>query len=121
MFLFVFIITTIFYNIFYNKNFTLSKCCLEDIKININKSHTPLCLTNNVFLFGQKETISAASTPSSSITSYNPVIFHFIGAILSSIFCEKDNFNITKQLFSILNIYLFVLVVILSINKKIVI
>ena len=46
-----FIITTIFYNIFYPNNFTLSKCYLENINININKSHMPLCLTNNVFLF----------------------------------------------------------------------
>ena len=90
------IITTTFYNIFYNNNFTLLKCCFENINININKSHTSLCLTNNVFIFGQKETISISSTPSSSITSYSLVIFYFIGAILSRLFYKKDNFNITK-------------------------
>ena len=95
------IITTTFYNIFYNNNFTTAKCSFE----NIDKSHTSLCLTN-VFIFDQKETISVSSTPSSSITSYNLVIFYFIGAILSSIFYKKDNFNITKQLFPFL-IYFF--------------
>ena len=98
LFLVYFIITTTFYNIFYNNNFALSKCCLENIDININKSHTSLCLVN-VFLFGQKEIISVSSTPGSSITSYNPFIFYFIGAILSSIFYKKDNFNITKLFF----------------------
>ena len=63
-------------------------------------------MTNNVFTFGKKETISVSFTPSSSITSYNLVIFYFIGAILSSIFYKKDNFNITKQLFPFL-IYFF--------------
>ena len=110
------IITTTFYNIFYNNNFTTAKCSFE----NINKSHTSLCLTN-VFIFDQKETISVSSTPSSSITSYNLVIFYFIGAILSSIFYKKDNFNITKQLFPFLIFFFFVLVLILSINQKIVI
>ena len=110
-----FIIMTTFYNIFYNINLTLSKCCLENININVNKSHTPLCLTNNVFLFGQKETISIFTTPSSSITSYNLVIFYFIVAILSSIFYKKDNFNITKQPFPFLIFFFFVLVLILSI------
>ena len=61
---------------------------------------------------------SVSPTPSSSITSYNPVIFYFIGAILSSMFYKKDNFNIKKQLFPFL-IFFFVLVVILSINKEI--
>ena len=81
----LFIITTTFHNIFYSNNFILSKCCLENINININKlhqgtllklpwSHTLLYLTNNVFLFGQKETISVSSTPSRSVTSYNHVI-----------------------------------------------
>ena len=101
-----FIITTTFYNILYNNNFILSKCCFENINININKSHTSLCLTNNIFIFGQKETISVSSTPSSSITSYNLAIFYFIGAILSSIFHKKVNFNITKQLIRFL-IYFF--------------
>ena len=100
------IIATTFYNNFYNNNFTLSKCCFENINIYISTSHRPLCLTNNVFIFSQKETISVFSTPSSSITSYNLVIFYFIGAILSSIFYKKDNFNITKQLFPFL-IYFF--------------
>ena len=63
-------------------------------------------MTNNIFIFGQKETISVSSTPSSSITSYNLAIFYFIGAILSSIFHKKDNFNITKQLIRFL-IYFF--------------
>ena len=97
-----FIITTTFYNILYNNNFILSKCCFENINININKSHTSLCLTNNVFIFGRKETISLSSTPSSSKTSYNLVIFYFMRAILSSIFYKKDNFDIAKQLFSFL-------------------
>ena len=56
----------------------------------------------NVFISDQKETIPVSSTPSTSITSYNLVIFYFIGAILSSIFYKKDNFNITKQLFPFL-------------------
>ena len=98
------IIATTFYNIFYNNNFTLSKSCFENINIYINASHRALCLTNNVFIFDQKETISVSFTPSSSITSYNLVIFYFIGAILSRIFYKKDNFNITKQP-SILNIF----------------
>ena len=110
-----FIIMTTFYNIFYNNNLTLSKCCLENININVKKSHTPLCLTNNVFLFGQMEAISVFTTPSSSITSYNLVIFYFIVAILSSIFYKKDNFNITKQPFPFLIFFFFVLVLILSI------
>ena len=46
-----FINATTFYNIFYNTNFKLWKCCLENVNINIDKSHTSLCLTN-VFLFG---------------------------------------------------------------------
>ena len=71
------------------------KRCFEDTDIDINKSHASLCFYNNVFIFGQKETISVSSTPSSSISSYNLVIFCFIGAILSSIFYKKDNFNIT--------------------------
>ena len=107
---------------FYNNNFTLSKCCFENINININKSHASLCLTNNVFLFDQKENISLSSTPSSSITSYNLVIFYFVGTILSNIFHKKDNFNITKQLFPFLMYcFFFVLVQILYINQKIVI
>ena len=89
LFLAFFIITTTFYDIFYNNGFTLSEYCLENINININKPHTSLCLTNDVFLFGQKEIISVSSTLSSSITSYNIVIFYFIGAILSSIFYKK--------------------------------
>ena len=88
--------------IFHNNNFKLSKQCLENINTNINKSHTSLCLTNNVFLFGQSVLISVSPTPSSSITSYNPVIFYFLGAILSSMFYKKDNFNIKKQLFPFL-------------------
>ena len=95
-----FIIAITFY-IFYNNNFTVSKCCLENGNINV-KSHMSLCLTKNVFLFSQKEFISVPSTPSSSITSYNPIIFYLIGVILSSIFYKKDNFNITKQLFPFL-------------------
>ena len=93
--------TTAFY-IFHNINFTLSKFCLENINISVNKSHTSLCLTNNVFLFGQKGITSVSSTPSSSITCYNPLIFYFIGAILSSTFYKKDNFDITKQFFPFL-------------------
>ena len=99
------IIATTFYNIFYNNNFTRSKCCFDNINIYINTSVRSLCLAN-VFIFDQKETISVSSTISSSITSYNLVIFYFIGAILSSIFYKKDNFNITKQLFPFL-IYFF--------------
>ena len=106
LFLTFFIIATTFCNIFYYNNSTLSKCCFENINININKSHTSLCLTNNVFIFGRKETISLSSTPSSSKTSYNLVIFYFMRAILSSIFYKKDNFDIAKQLFSFL-IYFF--------------
>ena len=82
LFLAFFIIATTFYNIFYDNNFTLPKCCFENINIYVNTSHRSLCLTNNVFIFDQKETISVYSTPSSSLTSYNLVIFYFIGAIL---------------------------------------
>ena len=53
-----------------------------------------------------KETISVSSTPSRSITSYNLVIFYFIGSILSSIFHKKDNFNTTKQLFPLIYFFL---------------
>ena len=116
-----FIITTTVYNIFYNNSFTLPKCCLENINKNIIKLNTSLCLTNNVFLSGQKETISVFSTTSISMTNYNPVIFYFIGKTLSSIFYKKNSFNITKQLFLFLTIFFFTLVVILSINQKIVI
>ena len=98
------IIATTFYNIFYNNNFTRSKCCFDNINIYINTSVRSLSLT--VFIFDQKETFSISSTPSSSITSYNLVIFYFIGAILSSILYKKDNFNITKQLFPLL-VYFF--------------
>ena len=96
------IIATTFYNIFYNNNFTRSKCCFDNINIYINTSVRSLCLAN-VFIFDQKETISVSSTPSSSITSYNLVIFYFIEAILSIVFYKQYNFNITKQ-FSIFNI-----------------
>ena len=96
---------TTFYNIFYNNNFTRSKCCFDNINIYISTSVRSLCLAN-VFIFDEKETISVSSTPSSSITSYNIVILYFIGAILSSIFYKKDNFNITKHLFTFL-IYFF--------------
>ena len=99
------IIATTFYNIFYNNSFTRSKCCFDNINIYINTSVRSLYLAN-VFIFDQKQTISVSSTPNSSITSYNLVIFYFIGAILSSIFYKKDNFNITKQLFPFL-IYFF--------------
>ena len=92
--------------VFITNSFTVSKWCFENINVNINKSHTSLCLTNDVFIFGQKETISVSSNPGSSITSYNLVIFYFIEAILSSIFYKEDNFNITKQLFPFL-IYIF--------------
>ena len=99
-------ISDYFLTIFHNKNFALSKCCFENINIYVNTSHRSLSMTNNVFIFDQKETISVSSTPSSSITSYNLVIFYFIGAILSILFYKKDNFNITKQLFPFL-IYFF--------------
>ena len=82
LFLAFFIIATTFYNIFYDSNLTLPKCCFKNINIYVNTSHRSLCLTHNVFIFDQKETISVYSTPSSSITSYNLVIFYFIGAIL---------------------------------------
>ena len=82
LFLAFFIVTTTFNNIFYKNNFnskfTLSNCCLENINININNFNTSLCLTNNVFWFSQKEIVSVSFTPSSSITSYNPLIFYFI-------------------------------------------
>ena len=51
-----------------------------------NKSHTSLCLVNNVFLFGQKEIVSVSCAPSSSITSFNHLIFYFLEAIFSGIF-----------------------------------
>ena len=63
-----------------------------------------LCLIN-VFLFGQKEIISFSSTPSNYITGYNPLIFYFIGAILSSIFTKKRTINITKKFFFIFNFF----------------
>ena len=94
------IIATTFYNIFYNNNFTRSKCCFDSINIYINMSVRSLCLAN-VFIFDQKETISVSFTPNSSITSYNLFVFY-----LSSTFYKKDNFNITKQLFPFL-IYFF--------------
>ena len=60
-------------------------------------------LTNNVFLFVQKKITSVSSTPSSSITSYNPLIFYFIGAIFSSIFLQTKN-NLILQSNCIFNI-----------------
>ena len=63
-----------------------------------------LCLIN-VFLFGQREIIYFSSTPSNHITGYNPLIFYFIGAILSSIFTKKRTINITKEFFSIFNFF----------------
>ena len=65
-----------------------------------------LCLTNNVFIFDQKETISVSSTLSSSITSYNLVIFFFHRRNFVKNFKKKDNFNITKQLFPFLIYFL---------------
>ena len=82
------IIATTFYNIFYNNNFTRSKCCFDNINIYINTSVRSLCLAN-VFIFDQKETISVSSTPSSSITSYNLVIFYFIEPFCQSFFTKK--------------------------------
>ena len=87
---------TTYYNIVYNNNFTFSKFRLENIDIIINKSHMSLCLTDNVFLFSQKEMISVFSTPGNSVTNFNPLIFYFIGGILSSIFNKKYDNNITK-------------------------
>ena len=57
-----------------------------------------LCLIN-VFLFGQREIISFSSTPSNYITGYNPLIFYFIGAILSSIFTKKKEQLILQRNF----------------------
>ena len=50
--------------------------------------------------------ISVSFAPSGSVTSYNPVIFYFIGAILSNIFYKEDNFDITKQLLPFLFFFL---------------
>ena len=88
-------IISIFYNIFYPNNFTVSKCYLENINININDSH--ICHSVWLIMFSYLF-ISVSFAPSGSVTSYNPVIFYFIGAILSSIFYKEDNFDITKQL-----------------------
>ena len=74
------------------------------------------CLTN-YFLFGQKKIISVSSTPSTSTTSYNPHIFYSIGAFFFKHFLQKNNFNTVEQFFAFLTFYLFVLVVILSIDQ----
>ena len=66
-----FIITVAFNNSFYNNfgnNFTLLNNYFE----NFNESQ---CLTNNVFLFGQKEIIFVSTTPSNTVTSYYGLFF----------------------------------------------
>ena len=108
-------ITTTFYNTFYNNNFTLSKCCIKNIDININKAHTSICLANNVFLIGQTEIISVSSTPSSPMTRYNPLSFISEEPFCQGFFTKKDNFNIARHLFPFL---IFFLIVILPINQK---
>ena len=69
------------------------------IEILISHKRTCFCLTNNFFTFGKKETISVTFTPSSSITSYNLVIFYFIGAILSSTFYKKIFLTLQNNFF----------------------
>ena len=71
-----------------------------------------LTLTNKVFLFGEEEITSV------SLNSCNPVMFYFIGAILSGIFYKTDNFNVTKHHFSMFNIFFLCFSLFLSINKK---
>ena len=70
---------------------------------NFNES---LCLTNNVFLFGQKEIISVSTTLSNTVTSYYRLVFYFMVAIFSSIFYQMNNFKITRQILPFL-IFLF--------------
>ena len=47
-------------------NFT---CTTNSYLENINKKQTSLCLTNNVFLFGQEEIIFVSTTPVNTMTS----------------------------------------------------
>ena len=89
-----FIITVTFNNSFYNNfgnNFTLLNNYFE-------KFNESLCLTNNVFLFGQKEIISVSTNPSNTVTSYYRLLFYFMVAIFSSIFYQMNNFKITRQI-----------------------
>ena len=84
-------------------NSSLYQCFLISIHFFlVCKLASILSFTKSQFAF----TFAFISTPISSITSDNLVIFYLIEAILSSIFYKKDNFDITEQLFPFL-IYLF--------------
>ena len=74
-----FIITVTFNNSFYN-NFGNSFTLLSNYFENFNES---LCLTNSVFLFGQREIISVSTTLGNNVTS---------------IFYQMNNFKITRQI-----------------------
>lgn len=86
---------TTFYNISYNNEFSdfkISKCCLENTNVNISRSY----LDNNFFIWSKKDIISVTFTPSSSITSFNYLIFYFLGEIFSCLFYKGNNFNMIK-------------------------
>ena len=88
-----FIITVTFNNSFCN-NFGNSFPLLNNYFENFNES---LCLTNNVFLFGQKEVISVSTPLSNTVTSCYRLLFYFMVAIFSSILYQMNNFKIKKQ------------------------
>ena len=101
-----FIITVIFDNITYTNNFSTNFTILNSYLENINKSQMSLCLTNDVFLFGQEETVSVSTTPASPATSYKFLIFFIIVAIFSSIFYKKNYLKFPKQILPFLTFFL---------------
>ena len=79
-------------NIVNTNSFSTDFIILNSYLENINKSKTSLCLTNNVFLIGQKEIISVSTNPVSTVTSYKSLIYFFIVVIFSSTFYKKKSF-----------------------------
>ena len=78
-------ITTVIFDNFITNNFS-SKFTNSYLE-NINKSQTSLCLTNNVFLFGQEEIISVSNTPVNIVT--NPIFLKYFYYKSYSFFTKK--------------------------------
>ena len=73
---------------------------------NVGKSQTSLCLTNNIFLFGQEEINSVSITPVSTVTVYKSLIFFSMVDIFQIFFTKKNPFKITNQILSFLVFFL---------------
>ena len=74
----------------YTNNFSTSFTTLNGYIENSNKLQTLICLTNNVFLFGQEEIISVSTTTASTATSYLSLIFIFIIAFFQAFLTKKS-------------------------------